>query len=52
MQGPISLNTCIISIDCCKQADGCPMRESWARSQQVLIEDLRATTFEELARAG
>jgi len=51
MQGPISLNACLVSTDACKLADRCPMRWTWARSQQVLVEELQSTTFENLADA-
>ena len=50
MQGPISLNTCLSNIDSCELADNCPMREPWARSQRLLVDQLQATTFEELIR--
>ena len=52
MQGPISLNTCVSSVDACKFADICSMKDSWARSQSLLVEQLRATTFDELAKAS
>jgi len=39
-----------MSTDACNLADDCPMRGSWAHSQEILNEELQATTFENLAR--
>ena len=52
MQGPIQLNTCLSSTDSCNLSDACSMKNSWAHTQDILDEELRSTTFEDLAEAG
>ncbi len=49
MEGPFLLSDCMTGEDACPFENGCPVRKRWGRLQTVLVEELKRTTFAELA---
>ena len=49
-EGKPDLERCILRGGRCEWEAVCPLHEPWTRAQAALTEQLRATTFEEIAR--
>src|SRR5690349_5898567 len=50
IDGPLSLNVCVLNPETCQLADGCPVRRVWCEAQADLAQRLAQTNFGELAR--
>lgn len=50
IDGPIALNDCTVSPENCPQADDCPLHGIWTETQSELVQKLRNTTFDQLAK--
>ena len=48
IDGPISLNECVVNSKSCDFNGDCPLHQVWCDTQQTLVHKLRATTFEEV----
>jgi Rrf2 family protein len=46
IDGPISINNCVLHPDSCENREDCPMHDIWVEVQQDLVNKLRATTFD------
>lgn len=51
IDGPIQLNVCLSDFGCEHQA-WCPAHLVWAKAQEAMVEVLRGSTIEELAKIG
>jgi Rrf2 family protein len=49
IDGPISLNACVLAGDNCQRKTHCPAHPVWLRAQHAMIAVLSATTIAELA---
>ena len=49
IDGPISLNACVLAGDNCQRKAHCPAHPVWLRAQHAMMAILNATTFAELA---
>jgi len=49
-EGPIALDECVLRGGPCDWTNACPLHATWSRAQSALIDELRTTTFAELAR--
>lgn len=49
-EGPIAGNHCLLEGGPCDWTHVCPVHETWARTHRTLADELRRTTFKELAR--
>jgi Rrf2 family protein len=49
IDGPISLNLCLISGTSCNRSFHCPAHPVWARAQEAMLEVLSTATIAELA---
>ena len=52
IQGPISVNRCVLDINVCSRSKSCPVREKLAGIQENLTKDLAAITLDELRRGA
>ena len=52
MEGPISLNDCMISVGFCEREKRCPIHDVWRESQKRLKDFLSNSNFADLAVAG
>jgi Rrf2 family protein len=50
VEGPIALEECVLRGGPCDWTNACPLHPAWVRAQSALVDELRATTFDELAR--
>ncbi len=50
-EGRVELQQCVLSGGPCDWVDVCPIHPAWSRAQQAFTEELRSTTFEQLAAA-
>lgn len=48
VDGPIRLVGCIEDPECCKFSGTCPVHKFWIRTEQVLIDQLKGTTLQDL----
>ena len=48
IDGPITLNECVMDPSGCPFGDDCPVHEIWCEAQTSLVNKLRATTFKSL----
>jgi Rrf2 family protein len=47
IDGPITLNECVLGSGACKYSSGdCPIHEIWRETQAELVRKLRSTTFD------
>ncbi len=51
IQGPITINRCLLSLDACSRRRICPVREKLAGLQKSISDGLAAITFDELSRS-
>jgi len=49
IDGPITLNECVMNPDSCPFGDECPVHEIWREAQTTLVNKLRSTNFATLA---
>jgi Rrf2 family protein len=49
IDGPICLNTCLVSGKSCERSGWCPAHPVWARAQRVMLDILQQASIEELA---
>jgi len=49
MEGPFMLSECMTGEAACPFEESCPVRSRWGRLQRVIMEELKRTTFAELA---
>jgi Rrf2 family protein len=49
IDGPITLNECVLHPEVCEFGDDCPIRPVWQESQQELVKRLKNTSFKQLA---
>ena len=49
IDGPITLNDCVLDPDSCAFGDECPVHDIWVEAQQELVSRLRKTHFDTLA---
>jgi Rrf2 family protein len=49
IEGPISLNLCLLSGASCKRKSFCPAHSVWASAQEAMMEALNAATIADLA---
>jgi len=49
IDGPITLNDCVIDPDSCAFGDECPVHDIWVDAQRELVSRLEATHFDSLA---
>lgn len=45
IDGPITLNECVVSPGTCPFGDDCPVHEIWCEAQTTLVDKLRSTNF-------
>ncbi len=48
IDGPISLNECVVNAKSCDFNGECPLNKIWCETQQTLVIKLRTTSFEEV----
>jgi Rrf2 family iron-sulfur cluster assembly transcriptional regulator len=48
IDGPISLNECVVNPKTCDSNGDCPLRQVWCDTQQALVQKLRSTSFDEV----
>ena len=48
VDGPIRLVGCIEDPECCKFSGTCPVHKFWIRTEQVLTDQLKGTTLQDL----
>jgi Rrf2 family iron-sulfur cluster assembly transcriptional regulator len=48
VDGPIRLTGCIEDPDCCPFSGTCPLHKFWIRTQEVLINQLKSTSLQDL----
>lgn len=48
IDGPITLNECVMNPSTCPFGDECPVHEIWCEAQETLVNKLRSTNFETL----
>ena len=48
VDGPIRLVGCIEDPECCKFSGTCPLHEFWIQTEQVLTDQLKGTTLQDL----
>jgi len=48
IDGPISLNECVVNAKSCDFNVDCPLNQIWCETQQTLVIKLRTTSFEEV----
>lgn len=48
VEGPIRLVGCIDDPDCCPFSGTCPLHKFWIRTEQVLIDQLKSTSLQDL----
>lgn len=51
VEGPVNSTACVLRGGPCRWEDACAVHEPWARAQQALLDELAATTFEQLVAA-
>jgi len=51
IQGPLSLNRCLLGLDVCPRQKGCPIRKKLAKLQKYIGKYLRGITLDELLRS-
>jgi len=49
IDGPVSLNDCVINSKTCDFEGECPLHQVWCETQQELVIKLRTTSFDEVA---
>ena len=49
IDGPITLNECVIDASSCAFGDECPVHSIWCEAHETLVNRLKSTTFESLA---
>jgi len=49
IDGPITLNECVMNPDSCPFGDECTVHEIWCEAQTTLVNKLRSTNFATLA---
>lgn len=49
LEGPLYLNTCLMSKDECRRQPQCPIHVVWMRAQEKLLEELEQVTLADLA---
>jgi DNA-binding IscR family transcriptional regulator len=52
IDGPISLNLCLISGVSCNRSFHCPAHPVWVRAQEAMLEVLNTATIAELAEGA
>jgi len=52
IEGPLVLNECTVNPRFCPLMRTCSIHEAWVRAKEVLIQQLRNTTFDKLADRG
>jgi len=50
IEGPIRLNLCLASDHACSRQSWCPAHSIWQRAQDAMLDVLRESTIEDLAR--
>lgn len=48
IDGPITLNECVLHPEVCEFGDDCPLRPVWQESQQALVKRLKDTNFQQM----
>lgn len=51
IQGPLSLNRCLLGLDVCPRQKDCPIRKKLAKLQKYIGKYLRGITLDELLRS-
>jgi Rrf2 family protein len=51
IQGPISINRCLLRSDACNRQADCPVREKLAEVQEKILSSLAGITFADLCRS-
>jgi Rrf2 family protein len=51
IDGPITLNECVVDASSCAFGEDCPVHSIWCETHETLVSRLRATNFEALANA-
>lgn len=49
-EGPVDREECVLRGGPCDWEQACPVHQAWSRAQKAFVDQLRATTFAELAR--
>jgi Rrf2 family protein len=52
MEQPLYLSECMLDEQACPFEGACPVRKRWHRLQNVIMNELEQTNFEELAQEG
>jgi Rrf2 family protein len=52
VDGPLSLNTCLVSNISCSRQKWCPAHPVWARAQQAMLDVLSAAVVADLAQTA
>jgi Rrf2 family protein len=52
MEGPVSLNGCVLDPRSCPLMAVCSVHETWCRAHEGLVATLREATFDKLAARG
>lgn len=45
IDGPVSMNACVVDPGVCDRSEDCPIHEIWCQAQQRLVKELSETTF-------
>ncbi len=45
IDGPVSMNACVIDPGICDRVEDCPVHQIWCQAQQRLVKELSETTF-------
>jgi Rrf2 family protein len=51
IDGPITLNECVVDASSCTFGEDCPVHSIWCETHEALVNRLKATNFEALANA-
>jgi len=49
IDGPVTLNECVLHPEVCEFGEDCPLRPVWQESQQQLVNRLKSTNFASLS---
>jgi len=51
LQGPLTVNRCVIGLELCHRSDACPLRPTWVKVQREMEQALGDTTLADIAAA-
>lgn len=51
LQGPLTVNRCVIGLDICHRSETCPLRPTWVKVQREMEQALADTTLADVVAA-